>query len=123
MSAAALHKHEVENVGNPEREITTVEVLGLDVNSDDESLPLIALIEDLQAALEKIPAEFRDTAVLNIRGYGDYVHVYADVKYKRPETDEEFADRKRWLKSLDDESHDRDLREYARLKQKFREAA
>lgn len=116
---ADLHKHEVDNLSNSKHDITTVEVLRLDADGDDTRLPLVDLIDDLQQALAAIAPEFRDSAVLRIRGYGDYATADASVEYRRPETDAEFVDRQRWLKSIASDDEERDRREFARLKAKF----
>ncbi|WP_312412015.1 hypothetical protein [Shinella sp.] len=51
---------------------------------------LVDLIADLQAALEKVPEEFRGSAVLNIEAY-DWTG--SQITYERPITDEELAAR------------------------------
>ena len=53
------------------------------------SLP--ALIQALQACLDSIPADCRDSAAIRVSG--EYVSSWVD--YSRPETDAEYADRQR----------------------------
>jgi hypothetical protein len=116
----ALHHHEtVESVGNEDRNTTIVEVFDLGLGDSDEKIPLIKLVADLQRVLSEIPEQHRDSAYLHVRAYGDYASAYADVKFHRPETDEEFTERQRWLKGLDEEREARDQREFARLRQKY----
>lgn len=115
-----LHQHNiVESVCHKDRATTIVQVADLDCDGEDNDLPLIEVISKLQAALEVIPQEFRNTAVLNIKGYGDYASVSSSIYFQRPETDAEFADRKRWLDSLKHDDEARDRREFERLKGKF----
>lgn len=115
-----LYKHHVDDVGNEGRDVTTVNVLDLDIRDEEAELLLSDLIADLQDALNSIPEEFRPSAVVRLHGYGDYVSMSGNVEFKRPETDAEMADRKRWLASLDREREDRDRHEFERLKSKFK---
>lgn len=115
-----LHKHSVDNVGNKDRDVTTVNVLDLNISGDESELLLTDLIADLQEALGSIPEEFRERAVVRISGYGEYVSLGGNVEFKRPETDAEWSDRKRWLYGLGRESEDHDRREFERLKSKYK---
>lgn len=111
-------KHNIaESIGHATRGTTIVEVTDLDLYDENTEIPIVELIQLLQDALESIPEEFRNTAVLCISG-GD-CSVYASVKFIRPETDGELADRRRWLNGLDYEREARDRREFDRLKQKY----
>ncbi len=115
-----LHDHCIkESVGHLGRATTIVQIADLDVDGEDSRLSLVDTIARLQKILEDIPEEFRATARLNIRAYGDYASASSSITFERPETDEELAARRSWLKSLDDESERRDRREFQRLKQKF----
>lgn len=115
-----LHKHKiVESVSHTNRATTVVVVVDIDLDGESTSIPINELLMLINDALEKIPEEHRATAALNVRGYGDYVSIYADISFTRPETDKELADRRRWLKSIDDEREDRDRREFARLQRKY----
>lgn len=115
-----LHQHQIkEDVGHKERGTTIVTAFDLDCGYSENSIPLVQLVADLQTVLDGIPPEFRESAVLTVKAYGDYASAYADVTFQRPETDDELADRRRWLKGLDDERNQQDEREYARLQRKF----
>ncbi len=109
-----------ESIGHDTRGTTIVEVFDLGCSGEEDyKLPLVEIIANLQSALASIPEQFRSAAFLNIRAYGEYASAYADVKFLRPETDAELADRRRWLKSLDDEREESDRRAYERLKAKY----
>lgn len=114
-----LHSHTVDNLSNRGRDITTVEALDLEAEGEETALPLVQLIEDLQATLASIPEEFRETAVLQINAYGDYACAYAHVYYKRPETDAEMAARIAWLNDIDIEQEHHERLQYERLVRKF----
>lgn len=102
-----------------ERDTVTVEVHNLDLDVEESKLPLGALIADLQRALDEIPVEFRDKAVLRISGYGEYVSVYAHVEFERPETDVELEERKRQQSRYKAQMDARERMEFERLKRKF----
>lgn len=99
---------------------TIVEIIDFDCGNDEKDFHLIPLIKQLQDALESIPKEFQESAVLRISASGDYVHVFAGVNYYRPETDEEFTERQSWLDSLKENDEERERREFERLKEKFK---
>jgi len=108
-----------ESIGHEDRGTTIVTVGALDVSGDEVGIPLVDLIEYLTSTLAKIPAKFRSTAMLHIKGYGDYVSLDSGISYQRPETDAELADRRRWLASINAESEARDRAQFARLKEKY----
>ena len=97
------------------------------LGDDEANIPLSEAITKLTAALNSIPEHLRSTAVLNLRAYGDYANVYADVKYQEPETDEQVAARHakeradKLNKLAADEARERTL--YENLRRKFEAAA
>lgn len=103
--------------------VVTPEIEVLDYregNGDEEiDVPLEIFISRLQKALDTIPAEHRASARFHIWATGDYAHAYVDVRYTRPENDEERAARV----ARDDEYRARGEAEerayYERLKAKF----
>ena len=120
MDNPPLPRHKItEGIGHPDRGTTVVEAIDLNCDGDETGIPLAALVDDLNDLLESIPAEYRDSAKLNIKAYGDYASASANVTWQRPETDDELNLRRRWLKGTEDESDARDRREFERLKSKF----
>lgn len=119
--SAPLHGHSiVESVGHEGRGTTCVNVSALDVSGDETTMVLSVLMETLQAVWDKIPVAFRESATVDFRALGDYASMSVDVFFRRPETDEELADRRRWLSSLETDQEERDHREFSRLQQKFK---
>lgn len=117
---ADLPGHSIkESIGHEDRGTTVVTAGELDVHGEESAMPLAQTIAYLQSVLDKIPAEFRGSAVLRITAYGDYASATSDITYQRPETDAELADRRRWLNGIDQENEARDRREFERLRQKF----
>ncbi len=60
-----------------------IKVIDYDEGYGEEEItvPLRLMIERLTAALAEVPEALRDNAVFQVRGYGDYVSVYAAVWY------------------------------------------
>ena len=116
-----LFKHEIaESVATEGRATTIVTVLDLNCYDDENTLLLTDLIHQLQEVLESIPPEFRSVAAMCVNAHGEYASASVDIKYWRPETDVEYADRKRWLDSLDQEKEARDRAEFERLQNKYK---
>lgn len=115
-----MHSHEVEQLSNKDRDITTVQAADLFDCDEEATILLSDALAALQGAMDKIPPEYRASAVLRLKAYGDYASAYVGVEFKRPETDDEMNARLGWLKSLDDDSEARDRREYKRLAAKYR---
>lgn len=105
----------------PERRNVEVELDAFDhIGGDDVfQMPLEEAIKQLQDVLEKVPAEFRSNAVLHIWGAGDYVSIYPEVRYTRPETDADLAAREAETARYVAEAEERERREFMRLQAKF----
>jgi hypothetical protein len=117
-----LPRHSItESIGHEDRGTAIIDAGGVEIGYDDTAaLPLIETIKILQEALATIPEEYRGTAKLNFSASGDYASLSGGgVTYLRPETDEELADRRRWLKETDGESEANERRQFERLKAKF----
>lgn len=90
----------------------------------DSSVSLSEFIKKLNSIMKEIPTEFAPTARITITsGWVQNDGRFAEIGYKRPETDEEFSDRMQdeknaavRLKSIQDE---REKQMYALLKKKF----
>jgi hypothetical protein len=100
-----------------------IEILDLVSSEDSINLPLAEVIEQLEDALESIPPELRETAVLKFRCYGDYPRGDLSVSYAKPETDEAFTARlAREKAQRDRDAANREIverRTYEALKEKF----
>ncbi len=109
--------HDVKNLSNPIRDTAVMEI---DFTYDDEyEESLTSVIDTLEAALQSIPEQHRETARLKIGGEC----VMSVVQWERPETDDEMAARKAWLKGLHDKGADAERQTYERLKLKFGDEA
>lgn len=86
-------------------------------------MSVTSVIDVLQKTLAAIPEEFRADATLRIWGSGEYVSIYPEVRYERPETDEEFAARKaeheRRERQAAAAQEQYDRAHYERLKKKY----
>ena len=94
-----------------EPRMITEDVYGPDL---DDGAKLTDFIDQLRAAYLEIPAEYRDIAVLDVGGCD-----WFNIKYERPETDAEYA--QRCLAVFHDNEHRaaRERAEYDRLRKKF----
>lgn len=89
-------------------------------NGDEEmEVGLVDMIERLQACLESVPREYRDSAKVRIWASGDYASAYVEVNYTRPETDEEIAAKEEREKRYQLERERREREEFERLKKKY----
>lgn len=87
---------------------------------DDESeTPAGEFISRLQSILADVPAEYRQSARIAFNLYGDYSSAYMQLRYERPQTDDEAAAAKKRDDEYEREREDRDRKEYLRLKRKF----
>lgn len=117
---APLPEHKtVESIGHEGRATTIITAYDCNEYDEDIYLPLIELIATLQKTLAGIPEQYRESAVFHIHAGGEYASASADVSYKRPETDGEYADRKRWLDGTDAEYEARERASYENLKKKY----
>ena len=115
-----LPKHTIaEGLGHDDRGSTIVEIASIGCTGDETNLSLDEVLGTLRAALETVPKEFRKSATLHIKAYGDFASASVFATFQRPETNEELADRRRWLTRIRDEDEARDRREFARLSQKY----
>ena len=83
------------------------------------SAPISDVLKSLTECLEQIPEEHRHTAVLRVWGSGEYVSVYPEVRYSRPETDDEIHSRGTAAKRFQEESAARERAQYEKLKAKY----
>lgn len=99
-----------------------VEVLDHTEGDGDEEIliPVKVMIDRLQAALEKVPEQFRESALFRIwAAGGDCSYAYVNLRYERPETDGERRARAQYTERRDNEYLARERAEYDRLKAKF----
>lgn len=95
---------------------------------EEDELPetLRDLIQWAAGQLGQIPEEYRDTATIEFSSDYDRTCVEWTIRYTRPETDEEFADRaelhRQHRKQAIAEERDAELALLARLKAKYEEA-
>lgn len=112
-----MHKT-LEDISHPVRATTIKTVLDLSCD-DGREWPLDDIVSDLWDALLSIPKQYRHGAMFRITAHGEYASARAIVEFRRPETKEEFAERKLWLDNNQQEREERDRREFERLKAKF----
>ena len=97
-------------------------IYGSLIGSECEADRLVRVIAYLTDVLNAIPAEYRDTARLEIDsvgGYGGEHHAEVAVYYERPETDEELAERKAEAKASKAAEEERERRTLAALQAKY----
>jgi hypothetical protein len=82
---------------------------------------LTAYIEWLQSKLEEIPETSRNDAYVDIEAYSSYgdFEVSYQIRYERPETDEEYELRKRMEEIKRDKQREKDLMLLEELKSKY----
>ncbi len=121
--------YEIENMGKRLSltvPVTTIYHYGTGEN-DEVPRKLVEAVQWFSDLLEEIPAEHRETATLNIESDYESSSVTIDIKYKRPETDQEWADRKAdvvcRVVAADQEAAALERTQYERLKAKFGDAA
>lgn len=89
---------------------------------DDFRVSLKYFIGKLQEILDEIPAEFRDSAVIEFDTTGsDYEYSRGEmyVEYDRPETDEEVRQREDDARKREEEKQQSERRQYETLKRKY----
>jgi hypothetical protein len=110
----------------PERQHTTVtlheqDIYGSAMSSEYEADDLAAFIQFLQYQLDQVPAEYRDSAKIEIGC--DYCYDSAnatiEVYYTRPETDEEMDARVNRKARWQAEADAKDRKHYEALKKRF----
>lgn len=89
--------------------------------SEPVAIPAVQFVQNIAAAIEKIPESLRAGAFIKMWSSGEYVSTY--VELCRPETLEEkqkrVADEAQRAKRYRDEMHDAEYRHYQRLRAKF----
>lgn len=88
----------------------------LDIRDYDDK-PSRELFRDLQNLLDAVPEEYRNDAVVEV-DVGEYSHSL-QIKYIRPETDEEMAARLKRDTDREGQQEARERRMYEVLKKKF----
>jgi hypothetical protein len=110
--------------------VTLVDVsnYGYPLDAGEEWPPenLVDAIAWFQAALDAIPAACRHTATMKIRTYDESSSVSIEIAYERPETDEEWAERKAlYAEAVRVAAHEKEIAEqreratYEALKAKY----
>lgn len=109
-----------EHIDHETRATTVVyHACAFDKDEGVHDIPLLTFLKEIQDIVDSIPMECHETAMLNIDVRGDYAHVCGGVTYFRPETDEEWNERKEWLAGIK-AKHEREEREQLeRLKAKY----
>ncbi len=80
------------------------------------------VIANLQANLEAIPTEFRDTARIDIsydRGYYDSIELKATLEFHRPENEKEKVEREKRAAEWEERQRKNELAQLAALQKKY----
>jgi hypothetical protein len=106
----------------------SVTVTVADVEQHDDGFPfqygtpLAEAIAKLNEIAEKIPEQYRATAVMevdSVSGYEGSHYAHIEVAYTRPETDQEMADREQRERFMQDRQRDKELAVLEALKAKY----